>query len=54
MTSNNTGSLRAEAVMLVSDAMVQLIEQFRLPIWYRIAHALFPVYLSLYICTASC
>jgi len=34
--------------------LAQLIEQFRLPIWYRIGLALFPVYLMLYVYTAPC
>ena len=39
---------------LASDAIAQLIEQSRLSIWYRVGHALFPVYLMLYLCTVSC
>lgn len=40
--------------MFVSDAVMQLIEQFRLLICYGIDHALFPGYLMLNICTVSC
>lgn len=48
------GAFRTQAVMLVSDADTQLIEKFRLLIWYRIGHALFPFYLILFIRTVLC
>ena len=49
----NIGALGAEAVVFVTDALAQLIEQFGLSFWYRVGHALFRLYLLLPICTVS-
>jgi hypothetical protein len=37
--------------MLVPDVVAQLLEQLRLPFWYRLGHALFRIYLILHVHT---